>query len=83
MSITYIGDAYSPDYEKHPAGSGFYLTGAVYRDKLDDLKIPYLVENSFLKPILWEEWNGSSFMRPNREALAIRYFDDAAFRFEN
>ena len=90
-SITYIGDAYSPDYEKicllQPEVA-FIYTGASglieMTAKLDDLKIPYLVENSFLEtdPLGRMEWVKFYAAFYNREALAIRYFDDAVRRVE-
>ena len=91
-SIAYIGDAYSPDYEKicllQPEAAFIYTGGSGLTDmaaKLDELKIPYLVENSYLEtdPLGRMEWVKFYAAFYNREALAIRYFEAALRRIEN
>lgn len=91
-SIAYIGDAYSPDYEKicllQPEAAFIYTGGSGLTDmaaKLEELKIPYLVENSYLEtdPLGRMEWVKFYAAFYNREALAIRYFDAAVGRIEN
>ena len=91
-SIAYIGDAYSPDYEKicllQPEAAFIYTGGSGLTDmagKLEELRIPYLVENSYLEtdPLGRMEWVKFYAAFYNREALAVRYFDDAVSRIEN
>ncbi|MGE5606735.1 MAG: ABC transporter substrate-binding protein [Bacteroidota bacterium] len=90
-SITYIGDAYSPDYEKicllQPEVAFIYTGGSGLTDmagKLEELKIPYFAENSYLEtdPLGRMEWVKFYAAFYNREALAIRYFDAAVGRIE-
>lgn len=91
-SIAYIGDAYSPDYEKicliQPEAAFIYTGGSGLTDmavKLEELKIPYLVENSHLEtdPLGRMEWVKFYAAFYNREDLAIRYFDIAINRIED
>ena len=91
-SITYIGDAYSPDYEKicllKPEAAFIYTGGSGLTDmavKLEELNIPYVVENSHLEtdPLGRMEWVKFYAAFYNREDLAIRYFDTAIRRIED
>ena len=90
-SIIYIGDAYSPDYERirllEPEVAFIYTGTSGLTDmtgKLDELRIPYIVENSYLEtdPLGRMEWVKFYAAFYNREDSASRYFDRAVQRIE-
>ncbi|HOP74946.1 MAG TPA: ABC transporter substrate-binding protein [Bacillota bacterium] len=87
--IVYIGDAYSPDYERVQQlrpDVVFIYTGpsglTALARKLDTLGLTYIAENSYLEtdPLGRLEWVKFFAAFYNREKEAIRYFDEAVQR---
>lgn len=88
-SIAFIGDAYSPDYERiqwlQPEVAFIYTGTSGLTDltrKLKELKIPYVVENSYLEtsPLGRMEWVKFYAAFYNREEAADRYFKQVSQR---
>lgn len=90
--IAYIGDAYNPDYERvrqlQPQVV-FLYTGpsglTAMARKLETMGLVYIAENSYLEtyPLGRLEWVKFYAAFYDREAEAVRYFDEAARRIEN
>lgn len=89
--IVYIGDAYSPDYERvqqlQPEVA-FLYTGpsglTAMARKFDEMGLKYIAENSYLEtdPLGRLEWVKFYAAFYNREAEAVRYFEEAVQRIE-